>query len=140
VVISLWTREQTEELLSVPAAIDDAKHLRVIEETAGEFGIRQGTDEFEFDPLERCEKALRVGDDLAGTSQTDLKVGLVVPNRRLSRGAKNRSCVIVVGEFLKDAQTGRKEIDRKSLRLVEDDDGIGDVVELSRPRGFCGKE
>ena len=84
-----------------------------------------------FDAFEGIEERLGVGDDFTAVLESDFEFLWLEMDGGLSGGAEDGGGVIVIGEFLDDAEARFEEIRRKALSLIEDDDGVGDVVKFA---------
>ena len=105
----------------------------------GELLLRQGAEVLQCGAPEHFVEAGRVGRDL-------LRVELrrKAPEQRLKGRLGGRAedgrGVVMLDELGDDADAGGKVVAREGLRLVEDDDAVGDVVELAAAAAAVGVE
>ena len=105
----------------------------------GELLLRQGAEVLQCGAPEHFVEAGRVGRDL-------LRVELrrKAPEQRLKGRlggrAEDSRGVVMLDELGNGADAGGKVVAREGLRLVEDDDAVGDVVELAAAAAAVGVE
>ena len=105
----------------------------------GELLLRQGAEVLQCGAPEHFVEAGRVGRDL-------LRVELrrKAPEERLKGGLGGRAedgrGVVMLDELGDGTDAGGKVVAREGLRLVEDDDAVGDVVELAAAAAAVGVE
>ena len=105
----------------------------------GELLLRQGAEVLQGGAPEHFVEAGRVGRDL-------LRVELrrKAPEERLKGGLGGRAedgrGVVMLDELGDGTDAGGKVVAREGLRLVEDDDAVGDVVELAAAAAAVGVE
>ena len=140
VEIFLTAPEKAENFAGVLAAVDDAQCLGMPAQSASEIGIKQLARCAEFDALECGEERGGIADDFAAVFEADGKILRVMMDGWLGGGAENGGGVVVCGEFAQDAEAGMEEIDGERLCLVENDDGVGNAMELAAAGSFRGVE
>ena len=105
----------------------------------GELLLRQGAEVLQCGAPEHFVEAGRVGRDLLRV-EFRRKAPEQRLKGRLGGRAEDGRGVVMLDELGDDADAGGKVVARESLRLVEDDDAVGDVVELAAAAAAVGVE
>nr|WP_205666067.1 hypothetical protein [Aquabacter cavernae] len=136
--------DHLEQRLRMGARVHDAQHLRLLGEARGHLRIahlaRQTLDP---DALQLLIKPLRIRREFARVIDVEpdgsfllVADGIVhLAQGGLGCRAQHDACGIVPRQLLQRRHAGPQQMDGQSLHFVQDDDAVGDVVQLAAARG-----
>ena len=105
----------------------------------GELLLRQGAEVLQCGAPEHFVEAGRVGRDLLRVELRRKALEQRLKGRLGGRAEDSRG-VVMLDELGDGTDAGGKVVAREGLRLVEDDDAVGDVVELAAAAAAVGVE
>ena len=132
-------REEFEKGFGVLAGVDDAEGMGGGGEFGGDGLVAEGAAIGDIYAGEVGKESFGILDDFTGVWEADGEVG-GFGDGGLGGGAEDGGGVVAGGEFFEDAEAGFEVVDGEALGFVEDDDGVGDVVEFAGAGGFAGVE
>ena len=142
-------RHQPQQFGRLGATVDDAQHPFL----GGQFGgdIRPGAPllrqrwQRDVDPRQLPVQPRRIGGQFpgvaeAGEAYTAEGVEARRGQRRLGGGGEHQADPVTVDQLAQCVQHRTELGGRQQLGFVEDDDALGNVMQLAAARGACGVE
>jgi hypothetical protein len=116
------------------AAVHDDQRLFVVAQGGHEVVVGHFTGKFQFEAPEHGMQPVRIGRQFTFRADLETPGKIGQAQSRLGRGAEHDGTAVIQGQFVKCCDARAQNRQRDGLRLVEDDHGIGEIMQLAAPR------